>query len=207
VGRRCAVAFSGGGAGTVVANDMAQVLHHGEREGRLRWGSRRVRRGTASGSPVKANGCGVSGEIRGEKRGPGVRGQRADSGKDGGGGGMLEHGCEGVERRGEWDGGRWLLTALGRTAEGKKREAGGPGVGATWREGMGRKRVPGRCMEGGNGKNEGGDRRGRRRCRATVEGGGTRVTRARAADGWDRVIAGPGGQRLGVEGRGSTVQH
>jgi hypothetical protein len=36
----------------------------GERERRVRWGSRRARRGAASGSPVKADDGGVSGEIR-----------------------------------------------------------------------------------------------------------------------------------------------
>jgi hypothetical protein len=55
VGQRCAVAFGGGGAGTVVTNDAALVLHHGERE-RMRWGSRRVRRSVASSSLVKADG-------------------------------------------------------------------------------------------------------------------------------------------------------
>jgi hypothetical protein len=64
VGRRCAVAFGGGGAGTVVADDAAQVLHHGERERRVRWGSWRARRGATSDSPVKADDGGVSGEIK-----------------------------------------------------------------------------------------------------------------------------------------------
>jgi hypothetical protein len=36
------VAFAGGGAGTVVTDNAAQVLHHEERERerRVRWGSR-----------------------------------------------------------------------------------------------------------------------------------------------------------------------
>jgi hypothetical protein len=34
------VAFGGDGAGTVVTDDVAQVLHHGGRERRMRWGSR-----------------------------------------------------------------------------------------------------------------------------------------------------------------------
>jgi hypothetical protein len=44
------VAFGGGGAGTVVADDMALVLHHGERERRVRWAPRRVEEARASGS-------------------------------------------------------------------------------------------------------------------------------------------------------------
>jgi hypothetical protein len=45
------MAFDGGGAGTVVADDAAQVLHHGERKRRVRWGSRRAEEARASGSP------------------------------------------------------------------------------------------------------------------------------------------------------------
>jgi hypothetical protein len=33
-----AVAVDGGGAGTVVANDEALALHHGEGESEVRWG-------------------------------------------------------------------------------------------------------------------------------------------------------------------------
>jgi hypothetical protein len=51
VGRLYAVAFGSSGAGTVVADDMAQVLHHGERGREVKWGPRKARRGTASGSP------------------------------------------------------------------------------------------------------------------------------------------------------------
>jgi hypothetical protein len=51
VGQRCTVALGGGGAGTVVTDDAAQVLHHGERERRVRWGSRRAEEARASGSP------------------------------------------------------------------------------------------------------------------------------------------------------------
>jgi hypothetical protein len=45
VGQRDAAVFDGGGAGTVVTDDVAHVLHHGERKRRVRWGSRRVERG------------------------------------------------------------------------------------------------------------------------------------------------------------------
>jgi hypothetical protein len=38
------VAFDGGGAGTVVADDATQILHHGGRERRLRWGIKEGRR-------------------------------------------------------------------------------------------------------------------------------------------------------------------
>jgi hypothetical protein len=63
VGRCNAVVFDGGGAGTVVADGAAQALHHGERGRKERWGPRKAKRCTASGSPVKADGGGVSGEI------------------------------------------------------------------------------------------------------------------------------------------------
>jgi hypothetical protein len=49
------------------------------------------------------------------------------------------------------------------------------------------------------------DGRGRWRCRATVAGGGIRVTRVRAADRRDWATAGPGGQRRGAGERGSAV--
>jgi hypothetical protein len=58
-----AVVFDGGGAGTVVADDAAQVLHYWERARKVRWGQRKARRGAASGSPMKAGSGGVSGEI------------------------------------------------------------------------------------------------------------------------------------------------
>jgi hypothetical protein len=90
VGRRYAVAFGGGGASIVVADDATQVLHHGERDKRVRWGSRRARRGTASGSPVKADGGGVSGEIRGGVARPWRPRPTADFKKDEGGGSLLE---------------------------------------------------------------------------------------------------------------------
>jgi hypothetical protein len=51
VGRRYTVAFGGGGAGTVVADVAALVLHHGERGRKVRWEPMKVRRGAASGSP------------------------------------------------------------------------------------------------------------------------------------------------------------
>jgi hypothetical protein len=48
---RCGVvAFDGSGTGTVVADDATQVLHHRERERRVRWGSRRAEEVWASGS-------------------------------------------------------------------------------------------------------------------------------------------------------------
>jgi hypothetical protein len=50
VGRCCAVAFDGGGAGTVVADDTALVLHHRERGTKVRSGPRKMRRGAASGA-------------------------------------------------------------------------------------------------------------------------------------------------------------
>jgi hypothetical protein len=38
VGRRGAMAVDGGGASTVVADDGALALHHGEGESEVRWG-------------------------------------------------------------------------------------------------------------------------------------------------------------------------
>jgi hypothetical protein len=38
VGQHSAVAVDGGGAGTVVADDGALALHHGEGESEVRWG-------------------------------------------------------------------------------------------------------------------------------------------------------------------------
>jgi hypothetical protein len=64
------VAFGGGGAGTVGADDVAQDLHHRERERRVWWGSRRARWGAATCSPVKVDRGGVSGEIRGGEARP-----------------------------------------------------------------------------------------------------------------------------------------
>jgi hypothetical protein len=62
VGRPGVVAFDGGGAGTVVADDTALVLHHGERERKVKWGRRKARRGTTSGSPSGLN-LGRTGEV------------------------------------------------------------------------------------------------------------------------------------------------
>jgi hypothetical protein len=53
VGRRGAVALDGDGGLLVVIDDAAIVLHHGERGRKVRWGPRKVRRGTASGSPSR----------------------------------------------------------------------------------------------------------------------------------------------------------
>jgi hypothetical protein len=167
--------FGSGGAGTVVTNDAAQVLHHGESERKVRWGSRRVRRGVATGSPVKADGGCVSGEIGERKQGPGIRGRRANSGKDEGGGGMLECGCEGAQRRGERDGSRCLLRGKegGRGSWGGRRVEGGngkeEGARAWWGNGSGGWHRP---QAGG---------RGRRRCRVIVEGGGDSGARQAAA--------------------------
>jgi hypothetical protein len=47
------VAFGGGGAGTVVADDVTLVLHHGERGRKVRWVPRKATWGTASGSPSR----------------------------------------------------------------------------------------------------------------------------------------------------------
>jgi hypothetical protein len=46
VGLRGAVAVDGSGAGTVVADDGALALHHGEGKSEVRWGN-----GSVSGSP------------------------------------------------------------------------------------------------------------------------------------------------------------
>jgi hypothetical protein len=53
VGRCGAVAFDGGGAGTVVTDDVALALHHRERDRKVRWGPKRPGRGATSGSPSR----------------------------------------------------------------------------------------------------------------------------------------------------------
>jgi hypothetical protein len=167
------VAFGGGGAGMVVTDDAAQVLHHKERGRKVRWGSRRARRGTASGSPVKADSGGVSREIGERKQGTIVCGRRADFGKDG---------------RGERDGGQRLSNALGHAVEGKRGRQGVRG---------------GRRVEGGNGKEEGAraQRRTARaagiapghRARAVALPRDSGGRRGAVADKWGWVTAGPGG--------------
>jgi hypothetical protein len=65
----------------------------------------------------------------GDRGDPGVRGRWTESWEDGGGGGVLEHGREGVERKGERDDSQRLLTRLRHAAEGKRGRQGGPAVG------------------------------------------------------------------------------
>jgi hypothetical protein len=144
-----------------------------------------VKRGAASGSPVRADGGGVSGEIRERKWGPSVRRRRADSGKDGG---------------------RRLLKALGRVVEGKRGKRGGLGVGAAWRAGTGNKRGPGHgggCL---GWPSSAPDRRAWVVALLRDSGGWRGMGDAgAAANKWGRVTAGPGGQRLGARGRGSVA--
>jgi hypothetical protein len=105
---------------------------------------------------------------------PGVQGRRTESRVDGGGGSVLERGSEEVGRKGERDGGRWLLTALGRATEGKR---GRQGV-RVWASRGGQKREE-RGGPSTMGDSSGGQHRPpaggrmRRRCRTIVEGGGT----------------------------------
>jgi hypothetical protein len=128
----------------------------------------------------------------GDRGDPDVRGRRTESRVDGGGGGVLERGCEEAEQIGEQDGDWCLLNMLGRAAEGKRGRQGGPVVGDAWRAGTGRKRGPER---GG----------GRLQRLASAPSQWAQAARARAADGWDRTTAGPGGQRLGAGGRGKFI--
>jgi hypothetical protein len=92
-----AATFDGGGVGTVVADDAAEVLHHGERKRRVRWGSRRVEEARASGTPSEGTVAIARWKI-GEGSGDfGVRGRWTESKEDGGGGGVLELGRDGAK--------------------------------------------------------------------------------------------------------------
>jgi hypothetical protein len=51
VGRRGAVAVDGDRVGTMIADDGALALHHGEGESEVRWGSDCRENGSVSGSP------------------------------------------------------------------------------------------------------------------------------------------------------------
>jgi hypothetical protein len=90
------------------------------------------------------------------------------------------------------------LKALG--CAGQRGKAGGPGVGAEWREASGEERGgPERDGDNSGSRHRppvGG--RGWHRCRARGEGGKARVTLARVADRWDQETTGPGGQWLGA---------
>jgi hypothetical protein len=135
------VAFDGSGAGTVVADDAALVLHHGERGRKVRWGPRKTRMGAASGSP--------SGRTAAASRGKSGREARALASEANGPilgrtGEVAVCFCAGEKEqggKGEWDGGRRLLWWLGG-AGGEERWQGGPGFGATWRGKWGRERDP-----------------------------------------------------------------
>jgi hypothetical protein len=74
------------------------------------------------------NGDHGSAEFKEGSGNPGIPSQWTEAREDGGGGGMLERGREGVEWKGGWDGDRRLLNALGRTAEGKRGRQWGSGV-------------------------------------------------------------------------------
>jgi hypothetical protein len=79
VGRHDAVEFDGSVAGTVVADDVAQVLHHGERKRRVRWGSRRAEEVRASGSPSGGTAAMVWWKIGEGSSDFGVRGRWTES--------------------------------------------------------------------------------------------------------------------------------
>jgi hypothetical protein len=65
VGRHGAVAFDGSGGRSVVADDdVALVLHHGERGRKVRWGPRKARRGATRGSPSGRTAAASQGKSR-----------------------------------------------------------------------------------------------------------------------------------------------
>jgi hypothetical protein len=178
VGQHCAVAFGGGGAGTVVADNAAQVQHHGERERRVRWGSRRLRRGAASSSPVKADSGGVSGEIgggRGEGRSEVLASEAGEPipRRTGEVAACLSAGAK-KRSRAERRAGRRPTERARAHGRGETREAGGPVVGTTWTAGTGMKRPAGHgrgtAREAGIGPRAAG--RGRREARWLTSGAG-----------------------------------
>jgi hypothetical protein len=125
VGWRGTVKFDGGGAGTVVADDVAQVLQHGEGKRRVRWGSRRAEEVQASGSPSGGTAATARWKIREGSSDFGVRGRWTESREDRGGGGMLELRREGAKRKrgtGWWPVHLNALDARQR----EKRRGGGP---------------------------------------------------------------------------------
>jgi hypothetical protein len=131
------VAFDGGGAGTVVADDAALVLHHRERGTKVRSGPRKMRRGAASGA--------LSGRTAAASQGKSGREVAACLSAD-----EKERG-----RKGEQDGGQRLLWRLGG-AGGEKRGQAGSGVRRRTEGKWGRERGPG---HGGGGGQPGGRRR------------------------------------------------
>jgi hypothetical protein len=130
VGWRGTAKFDGGGAGTVVADDVAQVLQHGEGKRRVRWGSRRAEEVQASGSPSGGTAATARWKIREGSSDFGVRGRWTESREDRGGGGMLELGREGAERK---RGTGWWPVHL-NALDARQREKGGEGarLGAAW---------------------------------------------------------------------------
>jgi hypothetical protein len=118
----------------------------------------------------------------GDRGDPSVRGRWTESREDGGGSGVLERECEGAGRKGERDGGQWLLNALGHVTEGKEGCREGPGARG------------GREREERGGSGAAGDGSNRRH-RPPSGGRGRRGTSdaGAMADKWGRATAGPGG--------------
>jgi hypothetical protein len=125
VGQRSAVAFDGCGAGTVVADDAAQVLHHGERKRRVMLGSRRVEEARASGSPrgwtaaMAQWNLGRGAAILASEAGGLSEGRTEEAAV------CLSSSEKEQRGKGEQDGDGWLLNALGRATEGKRGRQGG----------------------------------------------------------------------------------
>jgi hypothetical protein len=119
------------GAGTVVANDAALVLHHRERGRKVTWGPRKARRGATSGS--------LSGRMTAASRGKSGRQTRALASEANG----LIPGRTGEvavclsaseKERGERGNGTATDTFYGSSVVWAERKgAGGPGFGAAWR--------------------------------------------------------------------------
>jgi hypothetical protein len=135
VGRRGVEAFDDSGAGTVVTDDAAQVLHHGERKRRVRWGSRRAEEAWASGSLSGGTTATAQRKIREGSGDFGVQGRWTESREYGGGGGVLELGREGAERKKGNGTTAGAFECARRVANGKRRGGGGsvPRGGQEWK--------------------------------------------------------------------------
>jgi hypothetical protein len=101
----------------VVADDAAQVLHHGERKRRVRWGSRRVEEARASGSPRGGTAATARRKIREGSGNFGIRGWWTESREDRGGGGVLELRREGAEQKRGGEGAARHRVGAGEGAE------------------------------------------------------------------------------------------
>jgi hypothetical protein len=119
----------------VVTDDAAQVLHHGVRKRRVRWGLRRAEEAWASGSLSGGTTATAQRKIREGSGDFGVQGRWTESREYGGGGGVLELGREGAERKKGNGTTAGAFECARRMANGKRRGGGGsvPRGGQEWK--------------------------------------------------------------------------